>query len=205
MNRLTPEARKRLVEAIRAAEAQTRAEFVVVIARRADAYFFPPIALAAAGALLVPGLLWIARITQDFVLLYAIQLAVFALLAVLLRLPSILPFLIPASVGIARSRRLAREAFYRFGLHRTRERTGALLFAALAEHYVEIIADDGVDEAVPAGAWNEIVRTIVDAAKADGPAVGFESGLALLGKTLGDVLPRRPDDRNEIADRLIDF
>lgn len=205
MIRLTAETRQRLVEALRAAERQTRAEFVMVIIRRADPYFFPPVALAATGALLLPGILWLTRITEDFVILYAAQLAVFALLLALLRLPAVLPHLIPASVGLARARRLARELFYRLGLHRTRERTGVLLFASLAERYIEIIADEGVDEAVPPGAWNDIVQRVTETAKAGGPAAGFDAGLSLLGETLGKVLPRRPDDRNEIADRLIEF
>lgn len=205
MARLTDNTRKTLVEAIRRAEEKTRAEFMMVIVDRTDPYFFPPVALAATGALLLPGLLWLTGITQDFAILYGAQIILFFVLVAILRLPSILPFLIPASVAMTRARRLAREVFYRFGLHRTRERTGVLLFAALAERYVEIIADDGVDKAVPAGTWSEIVRTVTESAKARGPVAGFETGLALLGKTLGEALPRRPDDRNEIPDRLIEL
>lgn len=205
MTRLPAATRQRLLDAVRTAERRSRAEFVMVIARRSDPYFFPPLAVAAAAALLLPGILWLTGPSRDFVILYAAQLIAFAILLPLVRLPSVLPYLIPAAIGIARARRLARELFHRFGLHRTRERSGILLFAALAERYIEIIADDGIDQAVPAGTWSEIVRRATDTARAEDPAAGFEVALALLGDALGKALPRRPDDHNEIPDRLIEL
>jgi putative membrane protein len=36
------------------------------------------------------------------------------------------------------------EQFMSHGLHLTRNRTGVLIFAALAEHRVEVIADEGI-------------------------------------------------------------
>ena len=47
-----------------------------------------------------------------------------------------------------RASRLAREQFFEPGLHLTRARTGVLIFVAVAEHYVEIIADEGINALV---------------------------------------------------------
>lgn len=205
MARLSDADRRQLRDAVRAAETRTRAEFVMVIARRADPYFFPPMALAAGVALALPGVLWVASLATDFLTLYEIQLAAFVVLFPILRLPAVLPHIVPRPVRLARAKRLAQESFHRLGLHRTRERSGVLIFVALAEHYVEIIADEGADNAVPDKTWQDIIDATTAKVRADGPAQGFLLALASLGEILGQALPRRPDDSNEIADRLIEI
>ena len=47
-------------------------------------------------------------------------------------------------------RRRMRQ-FLAHGLHKTENRTGVLIFAAVAERYVEIIADAGINAKVHAG------------------------------------------------------
>jgi putative membrane protein len=205
MARLTESDRQRLRSAVQAAESRTRAEFVMVVARRADPYFFPPAALTTAVAIALPGLLWVAGIANDFAVLYGVQLAVFAVLLPLLRLPALLPYLIPPAVGVARARRLARDLFHRLGLHRTQERVGVLLFVSLAEHYVEIIADDGANDAVAVDAWRELIQSTTERVRRDGAADGLAAALERLAEILGRALPRRPDDKNEIPDRLIEL
>jgi putative membrane protein len=205
MARLTDSERQQLRDAVRDAEAGTRAEFVVVIARRADPYFFPPLLLATAAALLTPAILWLTGWAIEFPALYGAQLAVFAILASALRIPVILDHLIPASVGSARARRLAHEIFHRLGLHRTRGRTGVLLFVSLAEHYVEILADDAADDAVPPDTWSGIVTTMTEQVRAGGRAAGLQAALTQLGTILAQSLPRESDDINEIPDRLIEL
>lgn len=205
MPHLSPEDREKLREAVRAAERRTRAEFVLVIARRADPYLFLTLAIAAVAALLVPGILWAAAITTSFPILYVLQLGVFAVLAGLLRLPSLWRLAVPAALAEARGRFLAHNLFHRLGLHRTRERTGILVFVALAEHYVEIIADEGADKAVPPATWQEIIQVATDRVRRDGPVSGFSLALDMLGNVLAEALPRRADDMNEIPDRLIEL
>ena len=71
---LMPETdRERITAAVRAAEAKTRAEFIAVIAPRADRYLAIPLLAAIALTLLVPGLAWHAGLAEDFAVLYALQ------------------------------------------------------------------------------------------------------------------------------------
>lgn len=205
MHRIPDAERHRIEAAVHAAEAKTRAEFVLVIARRADPYFFPTTIAATSIALLLPGALWYAGLAYEFPHLYAVQLVAFVVLFFLFRLPDVVRHLVPREVRTARARRLARELFYRLGMHRTRERSGVLLFVSLGERYVEIIADDAVDKAVPPETWQNIVASFTTTVRSRGAVAGFLTALQSLGDALGGVLPRRPDDRNELPDRLIEL
>ena len=56
----------------------------------------------------------------------------------------------PRSIQRARAHEKAVEQFLAQNMHTTRDRTGVLIYVAVAEHYVEIIADDGIDAGAPA-------------------------------------------------------
>lgn len=205
MATMTAADRERIVAAVRAAEARTRAEFITVIAPRADHYLTMPLLAAAGLALVLPGLAWIANLAEDFVTLYAAQLGVFAVAVLGLRWTPLTMLLVPRAVQEARARRLAREQFHLRGLHATPERSGVLFFVSQAEHYVEIIADAGAHGAVAAGTWEAIVRTFTDMVRAGRVADGYVAALAAVGEALGPGLPRRPGDANLVADRLIEL
>ena len=79
----------------------------------------------------------------------------------------------PTAVKRRRAGRLAREQFFAQGLHLTRARTGVLIFVSVAEHYVEIIADQGIDALVPPGTWDKAVADFVGQVRAGHIAEGF--------------------------------
>ena len=76
--------RQKITAAIHAAEQRTSGEFVAVVARASDHYFSIPLLWAAALALLVPGLLFLAGLRASTLHLYQLQLLLFALSALLL-------------------------------------------------------------------------------------------------------------------------
>jgi uncharacterized membrane protein len=73
--------------------------------------------------------------------------------------------LTPRPLKKARVRRAAMEQFLATDLHVTRDRTGVLIFAALAEHRVEVIADEGIYAAAPNTVWDEVVADLVSGLK----------------------------------------
>ncbi|MCO6412557.1 MAG: TPM domain-containing protein, partial [Thiogranum sp.] len=187
--------RRRIRSAIEAAERRTRGEFVTVIAREADDYLYIPLLWAALIALLIPAVThfidqpWLAAHS------YMVQIAGFVLLAVLFRWPLIKHRLIPGTVQHQRAHRIALEQFLLQNLHDTQERTGVLLFVSRAEHYVEIIADKGINDRVAPGTWDALVEDFVAHVKQGKVADGFVSTIEACGDLLETHFPAAEGDR----------
>lgn len=225
--KLTPEIQGRIGAAIAAAEARTSGEIFCVLARRVSSYRDVSLGWAAAGALLLPlGLIpfgfdpaWIpglgdgwqaAHLSSTDVIVgqslaaYAlIQSAVFLAVFLLTSIPAVRRVVTPRSVRRARVRRAAVEQFLAHGLHVTQERTGVLIFAALSDHQVEVVADEGIYSKVDHGVWADAVGGLAKGLRNGDPAAGFESAIALCGGVLAEHFPPRPGNPNEIEDRLV--
>ena len=197
--------RQRIRAAIEAAERRTRGEFVTVIAREADDYLYIPVLWAALIALLIPSVTpfidqpWMATHS------YIVQIAGFVLIAVLFRWPVIKHRLIPKTVQRQRAHRIALEQFLLQNLHDTQERTGVLLFVSRAEHYVEIIADKGINARVDAGTWDALVADFVAHVKRGEVAEGFVRTIEACGDLLEAHFPAGEGDRNELPDHLVEL
>ena len=111
----------------------------------------------------------------------------------------------PAALKRRRASRLAREQFLAHGLDRTRERTGVLIFVAVAERYVEIIADAGIDAVVPPGTWDQAVAAFVERVRTGRIAEGFLAAIGLVGDRLAEHFPPSADDVDELPNRLIEI
>jgi putative membrane protein len=201
---LTKTERESLRAAVEAAEQRTSAEFVTVLARESDDYVFPSTLAAAALTFFLSGPA--ALFLRDPVLLFAGQSGVFVVLALLFRLPALRPRFVPLALRRRRAQRHARLLFLDLGLHRTKNRTGVLLFVSLAERYVEIIADTGVQAHLGSNAaWERVVADFVAAVKAGRPAEGMTGAVEACAAILAEHLPRAPDDENELPDHLIEI
>ena len=193
--------RQRLEAAVRAAERQTGGELVLVIARSSDGYLYIPLLWASLIALALPGFLHPAGLGAYPV--YLIQLAAFLGLSFLFQWTPLKMKLIPRAVKTRRAGRMAREQFVERGLHRTRDGSGVLVFVSLAEHVVEIIADQGIDSKVPEGAWQDIVARLLEEVKAGRVVEGFAGAVERAGALLAEHCPRQDGDQNELPDRLV--
>ncbi len=143
--------KKRITATIAAAEQRTSGEIFCVIARQSDDYRLVPIAWAAALALLVPlPLLFFTVVPAK--LIYLVQLIVFIAVA-LAAVVSADPVSHRAARQDAQSRLMPKRCVnsVRKVLQKTDQRTGVLIFASEAEHYAEIIADEGINAKVTAG------------------------------------------------------
>lgn len=197
--------RQRIAAAIKQAENATSGELVTVIARASDTYLFIPTLWAAMAALLVPLPLILLGDPLSVWNAYAVQLGVFVLLVAAFRWRPICMLLIPKRVQQARAARLAREQFFEQGLYRTEGRTGVLIFVSIAEHYVEILADKGINDKVPAGAWEGIVGDFVGNVKAGRVADGFLRTVEACGSLLAEHFPKPPGNADELPNHLIEI
>jgi putative membrane protein len=175
------------------------------VAEAADDYRYIPLLWPALVALLLPAILLTALPGITAWTLYLVQAAGFVGLALIAHLPPVRIALVPPSVKRRRASRLAREQFFAQGLHLTRARTGVLIFVAVAEHHVEIIADQGINALVPPGTWDQAVADFVARVRAGRIAEGFLAAIAVVGERLAEHFPRPPDDVDELPNRLIEI
>jgi uncharacterized membrane protein len=90
--------------------------------------------------------------------------------------------------------------FERLGMHRTALRNGVLIYVAVADRRLAVIGDRGIHERVGAAYWQGLAATL-SAHFRDGRAgAGLLAALGDLERVLAVHFPRRPDDRNELAD-----
>lgn len=205
VRRLTAEEHVRLAEAIRAAEARTAGEIYVVVAERSDEYNMLP-RLWAALITLIGGFvsaLIFPRIAAGSLALG--QALVFVVLLALTFVPRLRILFVPRTARTACARAHAREQFLAHNLHATQSRTGVLVFVSLAERHAEILADVAIDTAVPDDFWQRIVDGLTAEIREGRLAEGLVQAVQACGEALAAHFPRRPDDRNELPDKVVEI
>ncbi len=200
----TPEEQDRIAAAVTRAEKSTSGEIFTVVARSSDDYRFIPVLWAALAALLVP-LPLIFATSLSVQIIYAAQLALFCVLAIVFSQQAVRPLVVPRPILERRAHRNAVEQFLAHGLHTTRDRTGVLVFVSLAERYAEVVADEAIDEKVDQAVWDEAVAALIEHIRADRPADGFIAAVEICGRALAAHFPPRPDDDNELSDRIVEI
>lgn len=209
-NRITPEDRKRIAGAIRAAEAQTGGEIYAVLAQRSDDYFYVSGFIACCGmivtaviAAFVAHYYWFDLSLPKFAL--AILAAFVCLIALLAFVPPLRMVLVPHRVRYRRAHLNALQQFIARNVHLTNKRTGILLFVSLAERYAEVVADAGINARVEQQEWNTIVAILTAHAASGTVADGFIEAIARAGTLLAQHVPKEAGDRNELEDHLVEL
>jgi putative membrane protein len=201
---LTTEQQQKVAQAIAEVEKHTDAELVAVLARQSDGYHYIPLLWAALLALATPTLLLLSPFWLDAGTIAFIQLLVFMLAALLLRIPALAVRLIPKPVRYWRASNLARRQFLDHNLHHTRGETGVLIFVSEAERYVEIIADRGINDKVPREQWESIVAGFVESVRRGETLQGFLSCIDACGALLRRHVPVTQErNEDELSNRLI--
>jgi putative membrane protein len=208
MTLLKPAEQQQITDAIAHIERNTDAELVTVLARSSDNYAYVAIVIAAAMALFTPGVIallpfWL-HAWDAFALweITAVQWLVFIVLALVLQWPPLLTRIIPARVKRWRASNLARRQFLEQNLHHTRNHTGVLIFVSELEHYVEIIADRGIDQHVEPQQWQAIVDKFITHVRSGDTLQGFLHCVNACGELLQQHVPAT-DQKNELPNHLI--
>lgn len=227
--RLNSDEHARLARAIAAAEARTSGEIFCVLAGQVSSYRDISLVWAAAAAFVLPLALipfgfdstWFPGLRDSWeaahlsalhvsvgraVGVYAVvQAAVFVAIYVLLRIPALIRLVTPRGIRRDRARQAAMHQFLAHGLHVTEHRTGVLIFAAMADRQVEVIADQGIHSRVDPAVWAEAVERLTVALGERRPVEGFEQAIAGVGAVLAEHFPPRPRNPNEVPDRLVEI
>jgi putative membrane protein len=95
--------------------------------------------------------------------------------------------------------------FFAHGVHLTQARTGVLIYVALLQRQVEIVADAGIHGKVAQSAWDELAGAVTDAAREGRLADGIVDAVRRAGVLLAAHFPPKPDDVNELSDRVVEI
>ena len=96
----------------------------------------------------------------------------------------------------------AVEVFERLGMHRTELRAGVLVYVAVADRKLAVIGDVGIHARVGQAYWDGLVARILEHLRDERPRDGLTDAIREIGASLAAHFPRRPDDRNELSDRV---
>lgn len=199
---ISTEDQARLAHAIRDVEAETSGEIVLVLAEQAGHYRAVPLLWGFLAALVTPWpLIWLTSIGTSRIFL--IQLAVALVLSLALSWPKLRYALVPRSVKQAQAHEAASREFLRRGITRTREKTGVLIYLALAEHHAEILADTGIADRIDAEIWADIVADLISAIRAGRMTEGLIEAIRRTGAILAEHAPPRLDDVDELPNKVI--
>lgn len=207
---LTPQEHQALADRIRAAEARTSGEIYCVVARASDGYFHPAAFLLAAGMLAIGIAVawWLDRswLGPSHLTFAAAQATAFvAALAVLRAAPRLRLRMVSRRLRFRRAHDNAVRQFLAHNVHMTERRTGILIFVSLAERYVEVVADAGINGKVGQEEWNGIVARLTAAAAAGRLAEGLGDAIDRAGALLAGHFPGGVRNPNELDDHVVEI
>lgn len=97
---------------------------------------------------------------------------------------------------------LAEEEFFRIGINKTRDKTGILIYILLHEHKFHILADEGINAKVIPHTWDSIKDKMEEKFTRGEYCKGIMLAVETAGKILSEHFPIKPDDRNELSNRV---
>ena len=194
-----PEQKTTITRTIAGVEARTSGELAVMVVDQSDTY---PESRILCGILfggilaLVITDLWFSASLWTF-------LPLFISLALLIgwtvdSLPGVKRFFIPSTRRESMVREEAIQAFYKKGLHNTRDSSGVLFFISLFEHRVWVLADKGIYEKISQKTLQEYAADIASGIKKGQATEALCKAINKVGILLADHFPTRPDDTNEL-------
>ena len=199
----------RMSAAIEEIEKRTSGDIYCIVVHEASNYREVPLAWAAAIALLLPTLLlagglraapflrslegWSVVPSGDvshWLLVWVLlQSLLFAAVALLVSLPMLRRLLTPHFLKRHRVRALARQHFVSTGLHLEEQRPHVLIFLALAERIVEILADPVLHRLAGEKVWEAARDAGVSGMRAPDPTAGLIAAVQLAGTPLVEHFP----------------
>ena len=202
---LTQQEKVEIADAIAKAETTNSGEIVAVLTKASDGYYYIPLMWAALFALLIPATINIFRIEFFYGWQYESQLIAFVCMALLFRWRPIKLWLVPKYVQQQRCHRMAMQQFVEQNIHDTEDRTGILFFVSVAEHYVEIIADEGINSVVDKTTWENIVQLFTDKVKKSEVKEGFLQAIDECERILIEHIPAVKDNENELSNQFVEL
>ncbi|MCF8240613.1 MAG: TPM domain-containing protein [Melioribacteraceae bacterium] len=100
-------------------------------------------------------------------------------------------------------RELAEAEFYKLNMQNTRDKTGIIIYVLLKERAFYILADSGINEQVSQDTWDEVRNEMQSKFKDGHFSEGIILGIERVGNILSKYFPIKPDDVNELSNRVV--
>lgn len=198
---LSKKEQQRLMDEIQDQERGTTGEIVTVIADRSGDYRFYSLLIAAALSTLLVILL--SQMLSPEVLLSLLVIDAVLLFFVFEKF-GWHRWLIPTEALHRQASLMAKRCWVDLGITRnTRDRTGVMIFVSQWEEYVEIIADEGLDQAFTNEQWAVAVNRFGYLVKAGNIADAFLTTVQKIGELLNTFAPAKEGDNpDELPNHL---
>jgi putative membrane protein len=210
---LTADDHRRIEAAVAAAEEGSAGDIFCVLAGEVSSYREVPIAWAAAVALLGPPAVLAVGLRPLMLAItaggwtagqasalpgelafafsgYAIaQVCLFGLVALITSLPPVRRLVTPRFL---KRHRVKKAAFHHFAAahsHAKDSETGVLIFVALVERQVEILADAAIHAKVGDSVWRAAADAVMAGMRQPDPTAGIEKAIAICGAALKAHFP----------------
>ena len=92
--------------------------------------------------------------------------------------------------------------FNRLKLNETKLRNGVLIYLSVKDHKFAILGDEGINNVVEDGFWNDVKDLMQSHFKEGRFADGLEQGIQRCGEKLKTYFPHQSDKINEIPDEI---
>ncbi|MFA7717137.1 MAG: TPM domain-containing protein [Candidatus Absconditabacterales bacterium] len=97
----------------------------------------------------------------------------------------------------------AVEAFHKYGLGNTKDKTGVLIFLSVGERRIEILADEGISAKIEQSTWDSMVAKLIERIRSGNTCNGICEVVKQVGTLLTSHFPIQPDDKNELPNEVI--
>lgn len=98
----------------------------------------------------------------------------------------------------------AQTQFARLGMDKTQEKNGVLIFVAPRVRQFAVIGDAGVHARCGSKFWEQVAGEMTGHFKREHYTQGILHGIHKAGELLAQHFPRRPGDRNELPDDIVE-
>lgn len=92
--------------------------------------------------------------------------------------------------------------FKKLRLNKTKLRNGVLIYLAVKDHKFAILGDEGINNVVEEGFWDDVKDLILSHFKEGRFTEGLEQGVLRCGEKLKTYFPYQNNDLNEIPDEI---
>jgi uncharacterized membrane protein len=98
----------------------------------------------------------------------------------------------------------AQKKFQQLRMDETRERNAVLIFVAPRAHKFAVIGDKAIHEKCGEEFWQRVVDGMRTHFQNEKFSRAIIEGIEEVGRLLGAHFPKRPDDRNELPDEIVE-
>lgn len=203
MSLLSQTDKQRIEQAIESVEEKSAAEIVVAVVARSADYSRGRAVGAGLWAVAMAGVWFELMPGEHAIWVVLLQVPLAWLAWTVLGVPTLHRRLIPRADAMRKVEQAALRLFTERRVYETRDRTGVLILVSELEHQVVILGDRGIHERLGTTGWRRHVEHLVGRIREGRAADGVVEVIEALEPELGSAIPVRPDDENELPNRVI--